>query len=136
MTARVAARLALLLVAEPTLEGARLSRPAFEALPDVFHGQALSLLHRAAGEGQPAPLEARRELIGQLRRGGKVRCDCGSRGGRNFWWQADRYTIELRSELRSEPQAGAASGRRPEPKASQFTYTFEAPGPAPRLARL
>lgn len=120
---RVGARLAVLLEATPTSEGARLARRAFCELPETLQGSALSLLHRLAGEGRPAPLEARRELLGQLGRGGKVRCDCGARQGRNFWWQADRYTLELRSAVRS---AGA-----PEPRARQFTYTFEAPGSAP-----
>jgi tRNA(Ile)-lysidine synthase len=114
--AHLAGRLALFLGAEKTAAGARLSRNEFERLPVILHGPALSLLHRLAGEAQPAPAEARAELVRQLRRGGKVRCDCGGRRGRNFWWQADRYTLELR-------RAGG-----PEPLAAGFTYTFEASG--------
>lgn len=105
-----------LLGAEKTAAGARLSRSEFERLPVILQGPALSLLHRLAGEGQPAPAEARAELLLQLRRGGKVRCDCGGRRGRNFYWQANRYTLEL-------CRAGG-----PEPKAAGFTYTFEASG--------
>lgn len=118
--AGVAGALARRLAAAATPAGARLARPGFELLPEVLQGPALSLLHRLAGEAQPAPLEARRELLRQLARGGKVRCDCGGRGGRNFYWQADRYTLELRR----------AAG--PEPKAGQFTYTFEASGAEPQ----
>lgn len=117
---RVSAALAERLAAAATPDGARLSRQGFELLPEVLHGPALSLLHRLAGEAQPAPLEARRELQRQLSRGGKVRCDCGGRGGRNFYWQANRYTLELR-------RAGG-----PEPNAGQFTYTFEASGAEPQ----
>lgn len=115
-TEKVSSVLQGLLGAEPTAAGARLSRNEFERLPAILQGPALSLLHRLAGEGQPAPAEARGELLLQLRRGGKVRCDCGGRRGRNFYWQANRYTLEL-------CRAGG-----PEPKAAGFTYTFEASG--------
>lgn len=117
--ARVRERLQAVLAAEGTESGARCDRAAFEALPEVLQGPALFLLHQMAGEGKPAPLEARRELLAQLRRRGKVRCDCGGRRGRNFYWQADRYHLELRL-------TGAL-----EPKAGQFTYTFEASGAEP-----
>lgn len=117
--ARVRERLQAVLAAESTESGARCDRAAFEALPEVLQGPALFLLHQMAGEGKPAPLEARRELLAQLRRRGKVRCDCGGRRGRNFYWQADRYHLELRL-------TGAL-----EPKAGQFTYTFEASGAEP-----
>lgn len=119
--AGVAAGLARRLAAAATESGSRLARRELEQLPEILHGPALSLLHRLAGEAQPAPLEARRELFRQLRRpGGKVRCDCGGRAGRNFFWQANRYTLELRR----------AAG--PEPKADQFTYTFEVSGAEPQ----
>jgi len=117
--AQVSQLLARSLEAEADQDGARISRLAFEKLPDVLHGPALSLLHRLAGEAQPAPLEARRELLAQLRRGGKVRCDCGGRGGRFFYWQANRQYILLRRSEGSEPKPG------------QFTYTFEASGTLP-----
>jgi tRNA(Ile)-lysidine synthase len=117
---KVASALTFALGAEPTAAGARLKRNEFERLPVILHGPALSLLHRLAGEAQPAPAEARGELLRQLRRGGKVRCDCGGRRGRNFYWQADRYTLEL-------CRAGG-----PEPKAAGFTYTFEASGASRR----
>lgn len=116
---RVRATLRTVLAAETTENGARCDRAAFEALPEVLQGPALFLLHQMAGEGKPAPLEARRELLAQMQRRGKVRCDCGGRRGRNFYWQADRYHLELR-------QTGAL-----EPKAGQFTYTFEASGAEP-----
>ena len=116
---RVRETLRAVLAAESTESGARCDRAAFEALPEVLQGPALFLLHQMAGEGKPAPLEARRELLAQMQRRGKVRCDCGGRRGRNFYWQADRYHLELR-------QTGAL-----EPKAGQFTYTFEASGAEP-----
>lgn len=116
---RVRERLQAALAAESTVTGARCDRAGFEALPEVLQGPALFLLHQLAGEGQPAPLEARRELLSQLRRRGKVRCDCGGRRGRNFYWQADRYHLELHRTGGLEPKAG------------QFTYTFEASGAEP-----
>ena len=124
--ATVASRLGRLLEVSASDSGARLKRREFEALPEVLQGPALALLHRRAGAAGPAPLEARRELFAQLRRGGKVRCDCGRRGGAfgaagtKYFWQADRYYLELRRLAADEPMAG------------QFTYTFEASGAEPQ----
>jgi len=89
--------------------GASVDRRAFEALPPALWPHALGWLHRRAGLPYPAARAARRELLRQLRSGGRVGCDCGD----GWRWEGCGERLEL---VRGEAET------------PHFTYTLQAPG--------
>ncbi|HVT59351.1 MAG TPA: tRNA lysidine(34) synthetase TilS [Thermoanaerobaculia bacterium] len=100
-------RLAAEIAARPLGAAADLRR--LRSLPEALLPPALAALHRRAGAAYPPGRAARAELLRQLRRDGRVGCDCGA----GWRWQAQGPLLLLR-------RAGK--------ERACFTYTLEIPG--------
>jgi tRNA(Ile)-lysidine synthase len=86
-----------------------IGRDALAALPSELLPFAFAALHRAAGVPYPAGGAARAEVLRQLARGERARCDCGA----GWRW---------------EERAGRLILRRSDEEVADFTYTLEIPG--------